>query len=60
MQGLFCSSFFKSLFSLQDTPGFIVNRLLLPYQAEALRMVERGDATAEGRVNRHSYLPFQS
>lgn len=30
-----------------DTPGFIVNRLLVPYMAEAVRMVERGDATIE-------------
>ncbi|VDD96075.1 unnamed protein product [Enterobius vermicularis] len=29
----------------KDTPGFIVNRLLVPYMFEALRMVERGDAT---------------
>lgn len=28
-----------------DTPGFIVNRLLVPYLAEAIRMVERGEAT---------------
>lgn len=27
---------------LQDTPGFIVNRLLVPYMLEAVRMVERG------------------
>jgi len=27
---------------MQDTPGFIVNRLLSPYLAEAIRMVERG------------------
>ena len=28
---------------LQDTPGFIVNRLLVPYMAEAVRMAERGE-----------------
>ena len=27
----------------QDTPGFIVNRLLVPYLAEAVRMLERGE-----------------
>jgi len=27
---------------VQDTPGFIVNRLFVPYLAEAIRMVERG------------------
>ncbi|XP_055328013.1 hydroxyacyl-coenzyme A dehydrogenase, mitochondrial-like isoform X2 [Paramacrobiotus metropolitanus] len=31
----------------KDTPGFIVNRLLIPYSLEAVRMVERGDATAQ-------------
>ncbi|KAJ3009944.1 hypothetical protein HKX48_007661 [Thoreauomyces humboldtii] len=29
----------------KDTPGFIVNRLLVPYMMESLRLVERGDAT---------------
>ncbi|HET6205132.1 MAG TPA: 3-hydroxyacyl-CoA dehydrogenase family protein [Planctomycetota bacterium] len=31
----------------KDTPGFIVNRLLVPYLIEAIRMVERGEATKE-------------
>lgn len=28
-----------------DAPGFIVNRLLVPYMLEAIRLVERGEAT---------------
>ena len=30
-----------------DTPGFIVNRLLVPYIAQGVAMLARGDATAE-------------
>uniref|UniRef100_A0A1I8HSW0 3-hydroxyacyl-CoA dehydrogenase n=1 Tax=Macrostomum lignano TaxID=282301 RepID=A0A1I8HSW0_9PLAT len=37
----------KSAVPCKDTPGFIVNRLLVPYLTEAVRMLERGDATAE-------------
>ncbi|RWS22100.1 hydroxyacyl-coenzyme A dehydrogenase-like protein [Leptotrombidium deliense] len=31
----------------KDVPGFIVNRLLVPYMLEAVKMLERGDATAK-------------
>ncbi|WRT70189.1 uncharacterized protein IL334_007183 [Kwoniella shivajii] len=37
----------KSPVTCNDTPGFIVNRLLVPYLLESIRMVERGDATPE-------------
>ena len=31
----------------EDTPGFVVNRLLVPYMVQSLLMLERGDATKE-------------
>jgi len=37
----------KATVDCKDTPGFIVNRLLVPYLMEAVRMVERGDASAK-------------
>lgn len=37
----------KTVVEAKDTPGFIVNRLLVPYMVEAIRMLERGDASAK-------------
>lgn len=32
----------KTCITCKDTPGFVVNRLLVPYIAEAIRLFERG------------------
>ncbi|XP_074084840.1 hydroxyacyl-coenzyme A dehydrogenase, mitochondrial [Macrotis lagotis] len=37
----------KNPVSCKDSPGFIVNRLLVPYLMEAIRMLERGEASKE-------------
>jgi 3-hydroxyacyl-CoA dehydrogenase len=37
----------KAPVACKDTPGFVVNRLLVPYMAQSLLMLERGDATKE-------------
>jgi len=37
----------KSPVACKDTPGFVVNRLLVPYMVQALQMLERGDASKE-------------
>ncbi|KAG0321567.1 hypothetical protein BGZ99_003820 [Dissophora globulifera] len=42
-----CKRMKKTPVSCKDTPGFIVNRLLVPYMMESLRIVERGEATPE-------------
>lgn len=36
----------KTCITCKDTPGFVVNRLLVPYMGEAMRLLERGDASA--------------
>lgn len=37
----------KTPIRASDTPGFVVNRLLVPYLVEAIRMLERGEASKE-------------
>jgi len=37
----------KVTIDCKDTPGFVVNRLLVPNLMEAIRMLERGDATSK-------------
>lgn len=37
----------KTTITCKDTPGFVVNRLLGPYLRDALKMLERGDATVQ-------------
>jgi 3-hydroxyacyl-CoA dehydrogenase len=36
----------KTPVGCKDTPGFVVNRLLVPYMVQSLLMLERGDASA--------------
>ncbi|RKP14183.1 hydroxyacyl-CoA dehydrogenase [Piptocephalis cylindrospora] len=42
-----CFRLKKAPVGCADTPGFIVNRLMVPYMMEAIRLVERGDASPE-------------
>jgi 3-hydroxybutyryl-CoA dehydrogenase len=43
----FGASLGKTMVTAQDTPGFIVNRLLIPYLLDAVRVYENGLATRE-------------
>ncbi|KAM3182853.1 hypothetical protein ACTXT7_011502 [Hymenolepis weldensis] len=43
----FAESLGKTVVQCKDTPGFIVNRLLIPYLLEAVEMWERGEASIE-------------
>ncbi len=44
---VFCRRIGKEPVQVQDTTGFIVNRLLTPYMLNAIRMLERGTGTIE-------------
>ena len=37
----------KTPITCKDTPGFVVNRLLVPFMVQSLSMLERGDASPE-------------
>ena len=43
----FCDSIARLTVRVKDTPGFIVNRLLVPFIFDAVRVVENATATAE-------------
>jgi len=43
----FCDSIDRVVVRAKDTPGFIVNRLLVPFIFDAIRLVESGTATAK-------------
>ena len=43
----FCESFGKQVILANDTPGFIINRLLTPFVLDAVRLLEEGVATKE-------------
>jgi 3-hydroxybutyryl-CoA dehydrogenase len=43
----FCKAIGKDPVLVQDTTGFIVNRLLVPYMLNAIRMLERGTGTID-------------
>ncbi len=43
----FCDTLDRQTVRVKDTPGFIVNRLLVPFIFDAIRMLESGTASAE-------------
>jgi len=43
----FCESLGKKVIVVQDTPGFIVNKIIVPYFMEGVRALEAGLGTAE-------------
>jgi 3-hydroxybutyryl-CoA dehydrogenase len=45
--GAFAKSLGKTIVTAKDTPGFIVNRLLIPYVLNAIRILDAGVSTKE-------------
>ncbi len=43
----FCLQIDKTPVNIQDTPGYVVNRLLVPYMLQAIETLELGVATAD-------------
>jgi len=43
----FCTQIGKTPVQIQDTPGYVVNRLLVPYILHAIETLEQGIATAD-------------
>lgn len=43
----FCTQIDKTAVQIQDTPGYVVNRLLVPYILHAIETLEHGVASAE-------------
>ena len=43
----FCTQIDKTPVQIQDTPGYVVNRLLVPYMLHAIETLELGVATAD-------------
>jgi 3-hydroxybutyryl-CoA dehydrogenase len=43
----FCTQIDKTPVNIQDTPGYVVNRLLVPYMLHAIETLEQGVATPE-------------
>ncbi|MDB4977664.1 MAG: 3-hydroxyacyl-CoA dehydrogenase [Myxococcaceae bacterium] len=43
----FCTQIDKTPVQIQDTPGYVVNRLLVPYLLHAIETLEQGVASAE-------------
>jgi 3-hydroxybutyryl-CoA dehydrogenase len=43
----FAKGLSKTVITAQDTPGFVVNRLLIPYMLDAIRVLEAGVASRD-------------